>query len=215
MKSETIKKLTEGLSILSISYTDDTIKKLDQFITLYQEWNKKFNISTIVDEKDIITKHILDSLSVLPILIEFKLWNKSKKYIDLGTGGGFPGIPIKIVQPEIKLDLAEVNKKKICFLKEVSINLPLLDVNIIDSSIGKVSGEYNFLLTRAFGSLKKIALEAKKYIKKGKVIAYKGKKNKVDIEIKELPLIIQKKLSIKEINTPFLNEERHIIIMEI
>ncbi|MDH4127610.1 MAG: 16S rRNA (guanine(527)-N(7))-methyltransferase RsmG, partial [Spirochaetota bacterium] len=178
--------------------------------------NEKMNISSIVEEKEIIIRHFLDSLSPIPILRELNCWDLSNKYVDLGCGGGFPGVPIKIVEPEINIDFAEVNKKKVCFLNEVILNLKLYNTNIVDSSTGKVNEDYNVIITRAFGSIKKIVQEAKKYFKEnGKIIAYKGKEDKVLNEINELSNKYKNKLIFRKVITPFLNEERHIIIIKI
>lgn len=207
--------LTEGLDFLNLSYTDEMINKFMHYLLLYKEWNQKMNISSILEDERIIIRHFLDSLAPLHFLKNYDFWNSSLKSIDLGSGGGFPGIPLKIIEPERLLDFAEVNKKKICFLKEVILNLPLSNVNIIDSSSGKVKKNYQILLVRAFGSLKKIINETQKYIQKGKIIAYKGRKTRIKKEIEELSPKQKNKLILEKVKTPFLDEERYIVILEI
>ncbi len=215
MNSTAYNVLMDGLKSLGISFTEDMISKVDHYLSFYNEWNDKMNISSILDEEKVLTRHFLDSLAPLPLLKSFDFWQPNIKLIDLGTGGGFPGIPLKIFESEIDLDLAEVNKKKICFLNEVILNLPLQDVKIVDTSISKVNETYHFLITRAFGSLKKILQESRKYVKNGKVIAYKGRKERIDKEISDLHIQKQETLILEKIETPFLNEERHIVIIDI
>ena len=208
--------LSNGLGELQLPFTEKMLENVNTFFRLYQEWNKKkASLSSILDDKDFITRHLLDSLTPISYLKENLSLISSKQCVDLGSGGGFPGVPMKIFQPDIKLDFAEVNKKKICFLKEVILNLPLPGVNVIDTSTGKVKENYQLLFTRAFGSLQKICQEARIYIKKGFVVAYKGKKDKIDEEIKQLSSHLRKRTNVHKVQTPFLNEERHIVIIDL
>ncbi len=213
MTLKTSKLLTDGLSKLNINYNNKMIEQFYDYLSLYYEWNKKVNISSILEEEQIITRHFLDSISPLAFLKDINI--KSLPCVDLGAGGGFPGIPLKIIEPKMDLDLAEVNKKKICFLKKVILDLNLSNVNIIDSSCSIPNKSYRLLLTRAFGSLNKILKEAKNYITKGYIVAYKGRINKINNEITDLPSEVSDKLFIKRIISPFLNEERHIVVMNI
>jgi len=208
--------LTKGLDILQISYTEKMLENVNAFFRLYQEWNKKkASLSSILDEKEFITRHLLDSLTPINYLKSIQYLKSSTRCVDLGAGGGFPGVPIKIFQPKINLDFAEVKQKKICFLNEVILNLPLLGVNVIDTSIGKVKPNYQLLFTRAFGSLQKICHEARMYIKKGFIVAYKGKKDKINEEIEQLSTHIQKRTHVHKVETPFLDEERHLVIIDL
>lgn len=103
-----------------------------QQFQLYQElliqWNKKFNITTILDESDILNYHFKDSLSLVDVLDV----SQCKGMVDVGSGGGFPGIPIKIKYPSIPMVLIEVNLKKVTFLREVIAALGLLDITVTD-----------------------------------------------------------------------------------
>ena len=105
--------------------------QLDKFKTyrdLLLDWNEKFNLTTILDDKGIINKHFRDSLS----LGKFKDLNKTKVIADVGSGAGFPGIPLKIKYPNLKLIIIEVNQKKISFLEELINKLDLKNTEIID-----------------------------------------------------------------------------------
>ncbi|MDH5682193.1 MAG: 16S rRNA (guanine(527)-N(7))-methyltransferase RsmG [Spirochaetota bacterium] len=215
IKTEHKALLTQGLIELGLSPAENILEKMMRLIELFMYWNKKSNLSAIRDEKGIIIKHILDSLSVIPVLKRYELWNTRLKAVDLGSGGGFPGAPLLIAEPDMPLDFAEVNKKKICFLNELILNLPLQGKQVIDSSAGKVNPEYQLLFTRAFGSIKQIVKEARKYITNGRIIAYKGTLLKTRDEIAELSADIKQKTIIEEIKTPFLSDERHLVMINI
>ncbi|HEO66420.1 MAG TPA: 16S rRNA (guanine(527)-N(7))-methyltransferase RsmG [Spirochaetes bacterium] len=214
MESENKDLLIKGLKKLNISFNDDVIQKIDSFIMLYTEWNRNINISAIRGEKEIIIRHVLDSLTPISFLKSMGLWNYNAKYIDLGTGGGLPGIMLKIIDSKLPIDLGEVSKKKICFLKEVILHLSLSNVEIIDSSVAKVKEVYHYVFVRAFGSLQKIVQESGIYINKGKIIAYKGKKEKVIQELEGLSPTLKQHLIVQRIKVPFLDEERHLVIIQ-
>ncbi len=207
--------ISKGFEYINIPITQDIISKIGSYINIYLEWNSKFNISSIRTIKDILTKHFIDSIIAIPVIMDFNKVYPALRIIDLGSGGGFPGLAIKIACPNLKIDLAEVNKKKICFLKELILNLQLQDVQIVDSSIGKVSQKYNILLTRAFGNLKKIFLESKKYINNGMLVCYKGKSDIIHNEINELPDYIQKKIIVQNVKNPFIKDERHLVLINL
>ncbi len=95
------------------------------------EWNQKFNLTGIKTPEDIKVKHFLDSLSVLEALDEDFAVNDAPKVLDIGTGAGFPGIPLKIVRPNIKLTLLDATRKKTEFLQHIVDALQLKDVEII------------------------------------------------------------------------------------
>lgn len=111
--------LEDGFKQLNILYDESTINNFLKYKELLLEWNNKINLTTITDDEDIDVKHFLDSISPLNV-IDFK----DKSVIDVGTGAGFPGLPIKIVEKSIKLTLLDSLNKRINFLDEVisSIN---------------------------------------------------------------------------------------------
>jgi 16S rRNA (guanine527-N7)-methyltransferase len=201
----------KGLSDLGFTLSNEQTKQFFDFTNLLLEWNEKINLTSIVDIREIIIKHFFDSIAPLTYLIKNNILRKNQKIIDMGAGAGFPSIPIKILFPDFNIFLSEVNKKKLRFLSEV-INLLKLDCPLLDPSQEKIFPIYNIILVRAFGNLNKIHTEAKKYISKGKIIAYKGKLSKINDELSECNF---KKSVIKEINVPLLSQERHVVIVNI
>ncbi|MFB0527394.1 MAG: 16S rRNA (guanine(527)-N(7))-methyltransferase RsmG, partial [bacterium] len=100
----------------------DQIEKFILFLQELKEWNRKFNLTAINDEEEILVKHFLDSLSCL-FGVPAKIHQKIRKIIDIGSGAGFPGIPLKIYQPRFELTLLEATRKKVEFLNHISRKL--------------------------------------------------------------------------------------------
>jgi len=154
------KSLKDKLFNFNINLTQSEI---DLFYTYYEIlifWNKKFNLTAIEDEQEIILKHFVDSL-ILKLTIENE---ELEKVIDIGTGAGFPGVPLKIINQNLKLTLLEAQKKKVEFLKELIKELNLKDVEILwdrAENLGRMRGfRENFDLVLARGVAKpEIVLE--------------------------------------------------------
>ena len=103
-----------GLELL-----EDQIEKFLLFLRKLKEWNRKFNLTAIKDDEEILVKHFIDSLSCLSG-VPAKIYQKIKKIIDIGSGAGFPGIPLKIYQPRLDITLLEATRKKVEFLRYIS-----------------------------------------------------------------------------------------------
>lgn len=124
-KDEFIKETT----LLGIKLTAEEIYKFEKYKELLQEYNKKFNLTSITEDNEIYLKHFYDSLCIMKAQ---ELLNSSS-LLDIGTGAGFPGIPVAIVNKDIKITLVESNKKKCEFLKVVKDSLNLQNVEIINA----------------------------------------------------------------------------------
>lgn len=108
-----------------LDFDEDKYNKFIKYKELIQEWNEKVNLTAITEDEEIIKKHFIDSLKVFKIE-ELK---KCKRFIDIGTGGGFPGVPMKIMNPECEMYLLDSLNKRINFLNEVVNQLGLENVN--------------------------------------------------------------------------------------
>ena len=137
---------------INIIIDEDIFEKLYNYKDLLIEWNKKFNLTTIVNEKDIFLKHFFDSI----MITKYAELN-NKKICDFGTGAGFPGMVIAILFPKSSVTLLESNKKKTIFLEEVKNNLKLNNVNIINERAeiyGKTNRElFDIVTCRAVSNL--------------------------------------------------------------
>lgn len=111
--------LIDGAKEVGVKVSHEVAHNLILYKDIVLEWNEKINLTAITDEKDFIIKHFLDSLTVCSLI------NKSGKLVDLGTGAGFPGIPIKMIYPDMEVTLVDSVDKKIKFLNEVITRLNL------------------------------------------------------------------------------------------
>ena len=129
--------------------TNDQIKKLDQLETLYKNWNSKINVISRKDIENIYIRHILHSLSIAKF-IKFK---RDATILDLGTGGGFPGIPLAIIFPDSNFILVDSIRKKIAVVDEVVKELGLKNINSQWSRAEDLDCNYDFLVTRAVAKI--------------------------------------------------------------
>ena len=114
---------------LDIDLEDHQLNKFNEYIKLLVEWNEKINLTAITEPNDIVLKHFVDSLTILKYIKE------NDKLIDIGTGAGFPGIPLKIVKPEMNIYLVDSLNKRINFLNILIQRLSLNSINTIHSRI--------------------------------------------------------------------------------
>ena len=137
--------LKNGLSELGL--TIDSIK-LEQYLELLHKWNHAYNLTAIRDLESMVSKHILDSLAILPFV-------NGESLLDVGTGAGLPGIPLAIAAPNLKIVLLDSNGKKIRFLQEVKRQLKLDNVEIIQSRVESYHPDilFDILTSRAFSSI--------------------------------------------------------------
>ena len=121
--------LQESCEKMGVSLTEEMASQFMTYLSLLLEWNEKMNLTAITDKKDVVQKHFVDCLSILPHLS----LTGQEKIIDVGTGAGFPGIPVKIACPEVEMTLLDSLQKRIGFLEEVGNQLGLSGVNYVHS----------------------------------------------------------------------------------
>lgn len=211
--------LSEGLKEIGLNYEKGILEKFKEYKDLLIEWSKKINLTAIKEEKEIYIKHFLDSL----IIVNEKEFINSKKVIDIGTGGGFPGLPLKIVKKDIEITLLDSLKKRIEFLQIVAEKLSLDQVKAIhgraeDYGVDNLYREkYDLCVSRAVAQLNILAEYCLPFVKEGgHFIAYKS--NNIDEEIsgskKAIDILGGKIKNIKSISIPNTEIVRKIVIIE-
>ncbi len=143
----------QDASVIFNYFPNLTPKQKDQFSlvgTLYKEWNEKINVISRKDIDNIYTNHILHSLGIAK-LISF---NAGAEILDVGTGGGFPGVPLAILYPETQFHLVDSIGKKITVVKEVSSALGLKNVKAEQIRAEQIKGKYDFIVSRAVTRMK-------------------------------------------------------------
>jgi 16S rRNA (guanine527-N7)-methyltransferase len=142
------KLIGQGLNSLELH---NITEPLLNYLLLLDKWNKTYNLTAIRDVNEMVAKHLLDSLAILP-------WIQGLRIIDVGTGAGLPGIPLAIARPDIKVTLLDSNGKKTRFLQEVQRNLGLKNLEIVQFRVEDYHPSLGFdtVLSRAFSSLQQM-----------------------------------------------------------
>ncbi|MGN0748649.1 MAG: 16S rRNA (guanine(527)-N(7))-methyltransferase RsmG [Christensenellales bacterium] len=167
-------KLETALSEKKINLSEEKIEQLLKFNSLLMQANEKFNLTRITDEDEIIRKHFLDSLISVDMLPE------NAKVVDIGAGGGFPSIPLKIARPDINLTMIDSVEKKVNFLNSVCANLNFgkaiaIHTRIEDFAQTDARESFDVCVARAVASLPTLLEYSLPLIKEnGMLIAYKG-----------------------------------------
>ena len=205
MMTDAVDLLKAGLEELGLGYSE---KQVEAFITYLEElkkWNGAYNLTALKTDRDIIIKHFLDSL-----LFAKALPPEVLTLADIGTGAGFPGIPIKIMCPDLSVFLIEPTQKKAVFLRHICSKLQLKNVEIIDKRIEEVKVlTVDVAVTRALYSVKEFIQKTKDILNKhGILILSKGP----GLE-KELEGIDQNGISISDFRLPFENIVRHMVVV--
>lgn len=181
--------LKEEIKKIGIQLDD---KQIDQFLRYYEllaEWNRFMNLTAITDYKEVIQKHFVDSLSIIKAMDIEYLQSKDKQLIDIGTGAGFPGIPIKIVFPKLKITLLDSLNKRVKFLNEV---IDVLDLKNIEAIHGRAEDyarqekyreKYDVCVSRAVANLSTLLEYSLPFVKiGGYFISYKAENIEEEIE---------------------------------
>mgnify|MGYP005783563275 FL=1 len=181
------------------------------------EWNKKINLTAIIEPKEIILKHFIDSLTIL------KYVNDNEKMLDVGTGAGFPGIPIKIMNENVEITLLDSLNKRINFLNEVINKLKLKNISAIHSRIedygknNKYREKYDIVTSRAVANLATLSEYMLPMLKiKGKSICMKGSdiKEEVKNSKRAIDILGGEIVNIEELVFHKSDNRRNLIIIE-
>lgn len=181
-----INKIKEAVKGLDIDLNETQCSQFMRYYELLIEWNEYMNLTAITDYDEVLVKHFADSLELVKV---FNLEERRNKIIDLGTGAGFPGIPLKIAFPNLKVTLLDSLNKRVKFLIEVIDDLKLTNIEAIHGraeEYGKKKGyreEYDLCVSRAVANLATLSEYCIPYVKKGGYfISYKSGKIEEELE---------------------------------
>ena len=143
--------LLNGLAVLGVKPSSRQIEQFMEFYSTMRKWNQVASLVSKGDEKRFVRQHVLPCATALKYIPE-----KVEGVTDVGTGGGLPGIPLKILRPDMKLVLIEARLKKVLFLQEVVRKLKLCRSDVVHSRAEDVKGRYSFVVTRGVGRLAEV-----------------------------------------------------------
>ena len=196
--------LTEGAAKLGIALSDSQAAKLLRVLDELDDWNQRMNLTAIRERSAQITKHLLDSLSIQPHL-------RGSRVCDVGTGAGFPGIPLAIVNPERQFTLIDSTAKKLKFIDHVAQLLELRNIVTVHTRAEKFQPDERFyvVVSRAVGPVVQfVEWAGHMLVGGGRLLAMKGKYP--EEEVRKLPNG-WKLAAIHRLDVPGLDEERHLV----
>lgn len=208
MQYDNLELLEKGCKQLAINLSQQQLMQLHSYVSLLQKWNKVYNLSSIINYRDVVIKHVLDSLSIMKYIDNVNI-------IDIGSGAGLPGIIIAIVKPDCYVTVLDSNGKKTAFLQQVKIQLKLQNLTVLHERVELYKKElFDIVISRAFASLADfIALAGHLLAADGKIFAMKAKL--VNTEINDFEQQgCNTKYQIQEVRkllVPFMDEERYLI----
>lgn len=200
--------LVSGLDSLKLELTETQVEKLMSYLTLLQKWNKVYNLTAIRDPQEMLVKHLLDSLAVVSHI-------QGERLIDVGTGGGLPGIPLAICYPDKQIDLLDSNSKKTRFLIQAKAELGLTNSQVIHSRVEEYKPQelYDGVISRAFAAMEDMLYWTHHLIPVGGVWwAMKGQKEFEDLTelSNKLPGLVTIE-NVIDLQVPNLHAERILV----
>ena len=200
-------QLRDGIQALGLDIDDAKQAKLLDYAALLQKWNKTYNLTALRDPAQTVSHHLLDSLTLLSYI------EHAQTMLDVGSGGGQPGIPTAICRPDLDITLLDANTKKTTFLRQAVIELGLNNVTVASGRVEEMHDKkVDVVTSRAFAELKDfISLTAHLLNEQGYWAAMKGVYPYEELE--QVPENVEI-VKVDKLSVPMLEAERHMVIMK-
>ena len=199
-------KLQSGLKEMGLNLSGGQQDKLLAYVEMLKKWNKTYNLTALRDESQIISHHLLDSLTLPPYL------EGAQTMLDVGSGGGQPGIPAAVCRPDLQITLLDANTKKTSFLQQAAIELELKNVRVVSGRVEAVQGlRADVITSRAFAELADFVNWTAHLLQDGGCwAAMKGVYPSAEIDRLPDSVCVER---VDKIRVPQLNAERHMVIL--
>lgn len=197
--------LASGIAQMSLDVSRETQEKLLAFMVLLQKWNKVYNLTAVREPCEMVTLHLLDSLSVLPYI-------KASNVLDVGSGAGLPGIVLAIVRPDLRVTTIDTVLKKAIFMRQVKGELNLHNLEVVHARVEayQATEKYEMIISRAFSEMALfVGLTKHLLAVNGVWLAMKGQ-----ISPMELERLDNKNTKIIPLKVAGLEAKRHLFVLE-
>jgi 16S rRNA (guanine527-N7)-methyltransferase len=199
--------LVEGLDELGLELDAAVQRKLLDYVALLAKWNRAYNLTAVREPGQMVVRHLLDSLVILP-------WLQGPRVLDVGTGPGLPGIPLALARPDLDFTLLDSNGKKIRFLIQAVAELGLKNVNVVQSRVEAFRPEVLFetILARAFASITGLIEQTRHLLAaNGRYLVMKGVYPVAEVDA--LPVDFEV-TGVHKLQVPGLEAERHLLLIQ-
>jgi len=202
--------LRSGVQDLGLSLSDEQIQRLLGYVALIQKWNKVYNLTALRDPADMLTHHLLDSLTAVAPLSRYTQ-GQPVRVLDVGSGGGLPGVVLAICMPELNVTCVDTVAKKAAFVQQVAVSLKLPNLRGLHARVESLTDPYQLICSRAFASLPDFVTWSRSALAEGGVwMAMKGKHPQGEIDA--LPGDV-KVFHVEPLTVPGLDVERCMVWM--
>ena len=188
--------LTDGVQELGLTLTKQQVERFETYYEMLTEWSERISLTAIRDLEGVQKRHFLESASIIPVLADQGLTLRDRSLIDVGSGTGVPGIPLKILEPSLRLTLVEAKRRKAQFLEAVLPVLGLSDVTVVTQRAEQAArdpdhrDQYDFAIAKALAPMRTLAELMLPFVTMGGVaIAPKG--SDAENEVKEAHVAIE------------------------
>jgi 16S rRNA (guanine527-N7)-methyltransferase len=208
--SDALTVLKSGAAELGLQLSDTQFEQLLGYLALIQKWNKVYNLTAVRDPQEMLTHHLLDSLTAVAPLVRHTR-GQPAKVLDVGSGGGLPGIVLAICRPELDVSCVDTVGKKAAFIQQVAASLKLPNLRGIHARVESLSGPFDVICCRAFASLPDFVSWSRGALaEQGVWMAMKGKHPQAEIDA--LPADVQV-FHVEPLTVPGLDAERCMVWM--
>ena len=202
--------LAGGAQALGLDLNDASRQKLLDYLGLMLKWNRVYNLTALREPSEVLTHHLLDSLSLLPPLLRHTD-GAPTRVLDVGSGGGLPGVVLAICQPELNVTCVDAVAKKAAFVQQVAGALALPNLHAVHARVETLTGQWPLITSRAFASLPDFTTWTEQALAPGgRWLAMKGKHPTQ--ELAELPPTVQV-FHVEPLTVPALDAERCLVWM--
>lgn len=208
-------ELRAGLQALGLALNDQQVGRLLDYMALIQKWNKVYNLTSVREPAEMLTHHLLDSLAAVPPLQRHLASlgeGEARKLLDVGSGGGLPGVVFAICCPALSVSCVDTVAKKAAFVQQVAAELRLGNLRGVHARVENLSGPFDVVSCRAFASLPDFVNWSQAALGEGSVWLAMKAKHPAD-ELAALPATVQV-FHVEQLSVPGLDAERCIIWMK-